>query len=288
MIRAHDANGRFVCFGTYVRAPSGATYGAFPDDDEAVKDDVGNALVSTKRSTSYGFRLCSLARPDLEAYELACAPKDVKAVYMAGEAQVLGFMCWYSSPKRCVVRFGQYGDPRLNGSPVVNRKIPNQLLGMYMVHSWADETRAECVPRDLLSDAPLPGWDPRRGDVAAEVASGWGSKTTPMRVSRALEIGSFVFYETYDKRAKWVTHVYADREFVYEGECRFLMDSFPDVVRKLEAGERRSLCWSSGATLEFRDAEPRGVGFSLQRSVSAEASQESGGDVEEEYPCIDV
>lgn len=290
MLRAFDANGRFVAYGTYIQWDSGATYGAFPDDAEAVKDDAGNELVAAKRSVAYGFKLCPLHRPDLQPFGLACVASDAH-VCTVGDPDdvldVLGFVCWHvASRSSCRIRFAQCGDPRLNGAPVLHRKSKT-LVGVYMVNSWTEETKAECVPCDLLANAPIPGWDPRRQDVEAEIAAGWGEEAaSSLKIPRAIEINDWVFAESYDHRAKWVTHVFADREFVYEDECRYLMDPFADVVRKIESGERQ-LRWSNGAPFDIVGS-PRGVGFAVQarraplRADEGDAATEDGS-----FACVE-
>lgn len=295
MLTAHDASGRFVCYGTYFRQPeSGETYGAFPDDPDAVTDEDGNELVTAKRSAAYGFKLCPLSREHVTPFELDVQNEDVKCVCTIGDdpaqpMSVVGFVCWYVHKSGCAnLRFAQYGDPRLNGAPVVARRT-KRLVGMYMVGSWADETKAECVPCDLFSDVPIQGWDKRRTDVETEVAAGWGEdrsgscfKRTPL----AVEINGRVFAEAYDRRAKWVTHVYPDRDFVWEDECRYLHGTFADVVLKLERGETQ-LKWSNGAILDITDP-PAGIGFELRfASPSSDPPHAPDVDPSPSHVCVD-
>lgn len=291
MLTAHDASGRFVCYGTYIQQPeSGETYGVFPDDPDAVNDEGGNELVTAKRSV-YGFKLCPMSRDHLQPFELE-SPTDVKCVCVVGDdLDTVGFVCWYVHKSGCTnIRFAQYGDPRLNGAPVVKRKT-RQLVGMYMVGSWADETKAECVPCDLFSDVVLQGWDKRRGDVDMETTSGWGvdrsGASQQYTIPRAVDINGRVFTEAYDRRAKWVTHVYPDRDFVWEDECRYLQGMFADVVLRLQKGETQ-LKWSNGAVLDITQP-PVGIGFELGRREEEEEEDATPATetMSHSYACVD-
>lgn len=291
MLTAHDASGRFVCYGTYIQQPeSGDTYGVFPDDPDAVNDEDGNELVTAKRSAAYGFKLCPMVR-DLTPFEIQTQDENVKCVCTVGDPDTpldtVGFVCWYVHKSGTTIRFAQYGDPRLNGAPVFQRKT-HELVGMYMVRSWADETKAECVPCDLFVDAPLQGWDKRRGDVDAEVVAGWGEDRGASVLSRipcAVEINGRVFTEAHDRRARWVTHVYPDRDFVWEDECRYLQGTFADVVVRLEKGETQ-LKWSNGTILDLTKP-PVGIGFELSRRVMDPVPAAPRTENEYTYACVD-
>lgn len=284
MLSAYDAQNRFVCYGTLVRA-GGATYGVFPDDPDAALDDRGRELVAAKRSALYGFKMCPM--PEREG-ALELAPTPTPRLCLCADELVLGFACWFAYKSGATtIRFVQFGDPRLNGAPVVDR-ASRRLVGMYLVRSWAEETKAECVPCDLFFSAPPEGagWDPRREEgVRAEIAAGWGAEVPPApKLPRALEVNDWVFAETHDRRARWVTHVYHDREFVHEDECRFLAEPFPEVVARLERGDR-ALRWGSGAVIELERA-PRGVGFFLEFRPQAPAPEAPAPDAGE-FPCVD-
>lgn len=296
MLSAYDSHNRFVCYGTYVRwASNGETYGVFPDDPEAVFDDQGHELVAAKRSALYGFKMCPLKRENETPYALRRVTTPF--VCVCAEDWVMGFSCWYAYKSGAVtLRFAQYGDPRLNGAPVVDRKNRGELIGMYLVKSWLDETKAECVPCDLFFDrvpTEHEGDARRESTVKHEIESGWAERTQNnwSRVSRAMEINDWVFAETYDRKARWVTHVFPDREYVCEDECKYLQDSFQEAVNKIERGVR-SLKWSNGTTIEIQ-REPRGVGFFLEFRIPELAptpplptcGQEAKG--EDDVPCVD-
>lgn len=304
MLRALDSEGRFVSYGTYVRWETGDTFGVFPDDVRSVRDDVGNELVVAKRSARYGFKLCRLGRDDVEPLAIQCARPVIEICCTPAADRLFGFACWYAyTSGPCVVRFAQAGDPRLNGLPIMHYDPGGEvgaLVGMYMVRSWAEDAHAECVPSDLFSDAPLDGWDTRRGDVTTEVLSGWGnasdspSSTLLMPPPRAIEINEdMVFVESYDKQAKWVAHIAPDRDFVREDECRFLKDAFAEVVRRLEVGERQ-LKWSNGTCIDvIKDPVAWGFAFRDVASSCAASSSSEAGKTKEEgviwtgYACVD-
>lgn len=267
MLRSFDDVGRFVSRGVYVAWDTGETWGVFPDDPDCKFDDVGNALVRGKWSQRHGFVMCALRRDDLTPHVVSasCFPhKSVRknACVTAGGEAKLGFVCWYvKRSSACIARFVQFGDPRLNGSPVVVHKT-GELVGMYSVRSWLENTQAECVPCDLFArDAAdaREAADPHDLDVAREVAEGWGAADPGggERATRALEInGELMFAETFDAKAKWAAHLSA-REFVFESECRYLRDPFSRVVDQLERGAR-ALTWEDGRTIRVESVAAHG------------------------------
>lgn len=283
MLTAFDADDRFVSYGTYVICGDGETYGAFPDDDRAVRDCAGNDLVKFARSRAYGFRLYRLKREDKIPYALRSVDRVRVCVVMGKdddeEMDVLGFSHWFAQTSSCTIRFAQSGDPRMNGAPVVDRKT-KELVGMYLVRSWADDTRAECVPCDAL--APKWEWPEPDARRAYSLRRAFDNEDdVPTRLIRAIELDDYVFVETHDGKAKWAAHVYAHRDFVYENQCKLLRDSFADVVRFIEQG-RRVVFWSNDEELAFV-REPKSWGFHFNpRTAPLTPDPESRS-----FPCID-
>jgi hypothetical protein len=288
MIPIFNSNKKFACYGFRVR--SDAEYLVVPDVPDAQMDALGVELRTLKRSETYGYRLCAPSSSSSSSFFEIKKPISSIRVCVVGNVEnpmtVLGFSHWkIVQQTKSMIMFVQYGDPRLNGAPVVDRST-GELIGMYLVTNWNDETKAECVPSDLFTRTAIEGWDPRRKDVAYEIVKGWdiNENASFLRVPRAIEIdGDWVFYETFDGRAKWATHVYPDREFIDADECVYLFDSFKSIVRALESHQTQFKWIGSSGSIRVQN-EARGLGFDLSY---VDVDVKDVNDTENEYPCVD-